>query len=278
MHFRVGIDEFGTATQRAEGWTLVSLADAPAAAFESEAAGLFGRGLTRFHGKEFTRRHADRYRAFLVLLREACRAGASGFIACSLNDETWQEEFTTFAERVMEKSFLKAGLPLADPELAMLRRVVPPLFTYLRLAARAGDGHTAAVTLDASKLTGPFNTAAVPFQGCEFTLPLLAGMLYRAYRRQCFPSAPDVPGDEIRTCPDEQSILVQAADVVGNFSTAYLFHRLGKRSGANDLKAGVFHDVFGDCGTAAADPEPCLVAAGDDLMLVRPGAYTLTVA
>lgn len=278
MHFQVVIDEFGTATQQAEGWTIVSLADPQAAAFVAQAPALLGGGLKKFHGKEFTRKSEARFRDFLTLLKESCREGAGGFIACTLNDEAWHAEFTGFAERVMEKSFLGAGVPLAADDLAMLRKVVSPLFTYLRVAAPVGGGHTAAVTLDDSKLTKHFNTAAVTLKGKAFTLPHLAGMLYRAYRKHQFPSSPDVPKDEVRTAPDEASFLVQAADVVGNFSTAYVFRRLGKESKANDLKASIFQDVFGEFGIDGIDHAARVEMVGDDLRLKQAGAYTFTVA
>lgn len=279
MHFEVAIDEFGTATQTAEGWTLVSLAESQAAKLTAETPKLLGGGLKAFHGKKFSRKSEDRYRDFLNLLKECCRASSGGFIACTLNDEAWHEKFRTFAEQTMEATFLKAGIPLTADHLEMLRKVVSPLFTYQRVAAqRVGGGHTVAVTLDDSTLTRQFNTASVVFGGHTFTLPHLAGMLYRAYRTRCFPTSPKVPGDEIRTAPDEDSPLVQAADVVGNFSTAYIFQRLGKKTNANDLKAKIFHDVFAECGIDEVDHATSVEMAGDDLRLKRPGAYTFVVS
>lgn len=278
MHCQVGIDEFGTATQRAEGWTIVALADGEAAALAAQAPALLGRGLTKFHGKEFTRKSADHYRDFLALVKERCLAGPGGFIACTLNDEQWQAEFTGFADRVMAGTFLAAGVPLDEASFAALRKVVPPLFTFLRVAAPVGGGRTASVVLDAGQATAGFNTATAAANGQTLTLAHLAGMLYRAYRTHRFPSAPQVVRDEIRVSPDDDSFLVQAADVVGNFSTAYLFSRLGKKSKANDLKAAIFHDVFADCGIADFDHAAKLEVDGDDLRLKHGGAYTLLVS
>lgn len=278
MNYQVAIDDFGTATQQAEGWTIVSLAEAQAAALIAEAPAIPGGGLKKFHGKDFTRKSENRFRDFLTLLKESCRAGEGGFITCTLNDPAWKAEFTGFAERVMENSFLKAGVPLTDDHLTMLRKVVSPLFTFLRVAAKVGTEHTAAITLDDSTLMKPFNTAAVTMKGKEFTLPHLAGMLYRAYRKHHFPTSPEVVRDEIRTAADESSPLVQAADVVGNFSSAYLFRKLGKESKANDLKAQIFEDVFGEFGIAQVDHLASVEIVGEDLRLKKQGAYTFVVA
>ncbi|NLX97807.1 MAG: hypothetical protein GXY83_16715 [Rhodopirellula sp.] len=278
MHFQAAIDEFGTATQQAEGWTIVSLADQQAAALIAKAPALLGRGLEKFHGKDFTRKSENLFREFLALLKEQCREGAGSFITCTLNGPTWHDQFTGFAERVLEQSFLKAGVPLSEADLTMVRKVVPPLFTYLRVASHVGNGHTVAVTLDDSQLTKQFNTAQVTVKGKALSLPYLTGMLYRAYRKQMFPSSPEVVRDEIRTAPDETSPLVQAADVVGNFSTAYVFRRLGKESKANDLKADIFHDVFGEFGIDGIDHAASIEIDGEDLRLKQPGAYTFAVA
>jgi hypothetical protein len=278
MHFQAAIDEFGTATQQTEGWTIVSLADQQAAAFAAEAPVLLGGGLKKFHGKDFTRKSEDRFMAFLTLLKEKCREGPGSFITCTLNGKTWHDQFTGFAERMLEQSFLKAGVSLSEANLVILRQLVPPLFTYLRVASHVGNGHTAAVTLDDCKVTKQFNMAQVMVRGKAFSLPHLAGMLYRAYRKQQFPTSPEVMKDEIRTAPDETSPLVQAADVVGNFSTAYVFRRLGKESKANDLKAEIFHDVFGEFGIDGIDHAASVAMDGEDLRLKQPGAYTFAVA
>jgi len=278
MHFQVGIDEFGTATQESEGWAIVCLAEPQATAFTAEAPALLGGGLKKFHGKEFTRKSEGPFRDFLTLLKVKCEESPGNFITCTLNGKSWHEQFTGFAERVLEQSFLKAGVAIPEPALVMLRQVVSPLFTHLRVATHVGGEHTVAIFLDDNKVMKQFNAARVPIKGKDFGLPHLAGMLYRAYRKQQFPSSPNVVKDAIKTAPDESSPLIQAADVVGNFSTAYVFNRLGKQSKANDLKAEIFHSVFGEFGIDGIDHSAHVEIVGDDLRLKNPGAYTFAVA
>ncbi len=278
MHYHVGMDEFGTATKESEGWTIVCLAEPQATALTKEAPELLSGGLKSFHGKDFTRKSEGPFRDFLTLLKVKCGESPGNFITCTLNGKSWHKEFTGFAERVLEQSFLNAGVAIPAPELAMLRKVVPPLFSYLRVAAHVGGEHTAVISLDDNEVMMQFNTATIPIKGKVFSLPCLAGMLYRAYRKQQFPTSPNVVEDAIHTEPDESSPLIQAADVVGYFSTAYVFNRLGKKSNANDLKAEIFHSVFGEFGINEIDHSACVEIVGDDLRLKHPGAYTFAVA
>jgi hypothetical protein len=278
MHFHVGIDEFGTATQESEGWTIVCLAEPQATALTNEARALLSGGLKSFHGKDFTRKSEGPFRDFLTLLKVKCGESPGSFITCTLNGKSWHEEFTAFAERILEQTFLKAGVAIPELELAMLRQVVSPLFTYLRVAVHVAGEHTATISLDDSKAMKQFNAATVRINGKDFSLPHLAGMLYRAYRKQRFPSSPNVVKDAIQTVPDESSPLIQAADVVGNFSSAYVFNRLGKKSKANDLKAEIFHSVFGEFGIDGIDHSAHVEIVGEDIRLKSPGAYTFAVA
>lgn len=278
MHCQVGIGEFGTATNRGEGWAVVSLADAEAAVLAARAPALLGGRIAKFHGIEFTREAAAQYRDFLELLKDCCRAGPGAFIACSLNHEAWRAEFTAFADRVLADTLLAAGVPLDEARRAALREVVPPLFTYLRVASQVGGECTASIVLDKCDATADFNEATVAVYGHPYSLAHLAGVLYRAYRRQRFQRSPQVTRDAVRVCSDDDSFLVQAADVVGNFATAYIFSRLRKKTQAGDLKASIFRDVFADCGIDDFDHAAKFEVSGHDLRLKHSGAHTFFVS
>jgi hypothetical protein len=70
------MDEFGTATQESEGWTIVCLAEPQAMAFTLEAPAL----LKSFHGKDFTRKSRGPFREFLTLLKVKCEESRGNFI------------------------------------------------------------------------------------------------------------------------------------------------------------------------------------------------------
>jgi hypothetical protein len=77
--------------------------------------------------------------------------------------------------------------------------------------------------------------------------------------------------------PDEQSAIVQAADVVGNFAMSYLFVTLGATSAKRLLKARIFEDSFGSS-LDVATTAPWGVVVGDDIQLSQPGALTLRLS
>lgn len=97
-------------------------------------------------------------------------------------------------------------------------------------------------------------------------MPIVSAL--RAYGKEQFPNAPEIIRDGIKVCPDENSFLVQAADIIGNFATAFAFKKLGKSSRTNDLKCSVFEEVFGDILDASNLPDS-IVLNGDDLVLAK---------
>ena len=89
MDFQVGIDDFGTATQESEGWTIVCLAKPQATALMDEAPALLSGGLKSFHGKDFTRKSEGPFRDFLTLLKVKCGESAGNFITYTLNGKSF---------------------------------------------------------------------------------------------------------------------------------------------------------------------------------------------
>ena len=190
MRFKVGIDDFGTATKESQGWAFVCLSELQATEFSTEATAILGGGLKVFHGKKFTRKSKDHYKDFLTLLKEKCCESPENFITCTLNEKSWHQVFIAFAERTLQNSFGKAGVTNPEPELEILRHIVSPIFTFLRVSIDVGGGHSVAISLDDNHVTKSFNTAKISIQGVGFSLPHLAEMLYNAYRIHKFSSSP----------------------------------------------------------------------------------------
>ncbi len=71
------------------------------------------------------------------------------------------------------------------------------------------------------------------------------------------------------------SSLVQAADVIGNFSLAYVYDKAGQATARVAQKAQIFLDVFGDIIDDAALAE-CEFINGE-LSLKQEGALTFTI-
>jgi len=67
--------------------------------------------------------------------------------------------------------------------------------------------------------------------------------VYNGYRKYKFPAAPEMGIDDFHVVPDGQSMLIQAADVFGNFAAAYVAWKLGA-SDIRELKGEAFGRVF----------------------------------
>lgn len=70
--------------------------------------------------------------------------------------------------------------------------------------------------------------------------------------------------------------MIQAADIIGNFSTAIVFKTLGKNSKSNNRKCEVFEEVFNDLiDTTGVLNSVTLI--GDDLELKKSGSFTFCI-
>ena len=76
---------------------------------------------------------------------------------------------------------------------------------------------------------------------------------------------------------DTQSMLIQAADVLGNFSMSVVFELLGDSSKKRKEKADIFRTVFGDSMGSLADIASKLVKTGNDIEIINGGALTFQV-
>lgn len=263
--FVTGIDDIATMNARCAGWTIVSFNKSSLGDFEAKAKAISkASGLKSFHANEFKRKKSDYYVQFLRLIRETLE-GSQGFVCCTLIGQDWKDEFESFCDRLIDSSFQQAGIALPST-IAASKRISAPLFTYQRIANSRCNGGTTLIHIDRDSVLDQLeeNELVVSGEKISNQLPIVAAL--RAYGRERFPNAPEVDRESILIVPDEHSYLVQAADVIGNLSTALVFQRLGKRSKSNDLKCAAFMDAFGDIvGTLA--PPIGVMMCGEDLEL-----------
>ena len=68
-----------------------------------------------------------------------------------------------------------------------------------------------------------------------------------AYANRLFPDAPRTAADGslVAILPSEQSYLVQAADVIGNFAFSHAMYVLGLQTKGRERKSRIFEAVFG---------------------------------
>lgn len=265
--FVTGIDDVATMNAKCSGWTFVSIEHALLSEFEKKAAQILQSAkLKSFHGKEFKRKKSDSYIEFLKLTRSILEKG-NGFASCTLLGQDWKTEFEAFCGSIVSGSFKDAGVPAGEVTEAS-KRIAAPLFTFQRLAAKKLQGGITLIQIDRHALIEQLSSSKVELSEAQISgqLPIVSAL--RAYGKKQFPNAPEIERDGIVICPDEDSFLVQAADIIGNFATALAFKKLGKNSNSNDLKCSVFEEAFGDILDPSDFPNS-IVLNGDDLELAE---------
>jgi len=267
----VGIDDTATATHMSEGWAFILLPQNGVAELEKAAAPLSNGGAP-FHGSKCGQRGIPRYEKFLAAIRDVVKSHAPSLLAHVFHDPSSYKDIKDIAKTVVSAS----KISLASSVEAATRYVIPPLLTLQRLTNNQNlKSKLLKVWLDEAGLTQAFSSMNVettpPIRAIAFTKAL-----YNAYRKSKFPGAPEMGTDGLRVQPDETSILIQAADVFGNFAAAYAAWQLGATD-IRQLKGAAFGQAF-------ANPDmsqvlPFLSLKGDHLevALDNPGVLQLLI-
>lgn len=276
MLYAAGVDDLGSATRKSEGWSYFVIPDAQVNRFREDAGAILSRTkLSAFHGKVFARRFKDQYLAFFTLIRDHLEKSSPSMLVTTLLNENWKADYSGFIDRTIAGGL--GGADLENVELVTASQsLARPLMTFQRFAQSFPadaqvrfevDDHLD--TRDLSSLTPTRNGSVV-----DPLLPISA--MYRMYRAQKFPGAPALLDRRISVLRDEQSFLIQAADLVGNFSVAFVRMKLGDESKTTVLKASIFHDVLGDI-LPECDYAANVEMRGSDLVLKTNGAWTFTL-
>jgi len=130
--------------------------------------------------------------------------------------------------------------------------------------------------IDQDTETARFASQSVVVRGKAFSGPYLLSILADGYRKQQFPQAPQLDRPGITIVSSADSLLVQAADVLGNFSLNYLFRKLGPTTHGRSVKAQVFEEVFRDVLPCTQFGKLCQLS-GPELELRAQGALTFVV-
>jgi len=109
--------------------------------------------------------------------------------------------------------------------------------------------------------------------GVNITAGTFLKSIYNGYAKKQFPKAPLLPDNGVTTMPDARSFLIQAADVIGNFTMAHTFVKLGRTSKSKEAKAVLIDDVFHNL-IDASDWSSNVTLVGNDLALA-PGAASI---
>lgn len=252
MHLELvaGLDDIATETQLTSGWSFVVLPKKEASQFSAQARKLLPSGVTEFHAKELKYKNSSECRAysdFLSLLRKTAEATPGSLLASSLNDQNWHADLTSFADRLVVGTF--ASLGITDKAVADgAKDAAPSLFTLQRLLN--SPSLTSAVVhlleIDHNTTTANFASQTVAIKGGSLPATRLLAILAEGYRKHQFPRSPALDRSAVAIVDSSTSFLVQAADVLGNFSMNYLIRKLAPTTPGRTAKAQIFESVFHD--------------------------------
>jgi len=273
---KVGIDDTATMSGTVAGWCFAGLDDAATITLEATAKQILSQyGLTAFHARHFGGEPHQAYDDFLDAFKSAALLSSWRVCACSLYDRATQAALFPSFENVLGNSLSNAGV--SDPaEVAAVRTIAPGLLTLQRLTKDLEGPAELSVWIDADDFTRGRLSGALDFDGAELPAQHALAVLYNAYADRAFPKAPRLSKAGLVITDDHSSVLVQAADVIGNFSTSYILSELGATSGTRVAKAKIFTRHF-DVPNAAFLRQH-VVRKGDDIELVSSGAFTFSLA
>jgi hypothetical protein len=274
INLAAGLDDTATMTQQCAGWSYIVMDSTARAQFEAQAVALLPAGIREFHGKKWKPAQSTAYKQFLELVRRSLEADPASRAASSLNTVGWNDQFVPFCQKVVEE-FCRAHKIAEKSLVAAMRQLFPPLITFQRLLRDCQTGATISFQIDTNDTLAQFPGLRSVIDGQVVTAESILATLYERYRVWRFPSAPSLTTTGVTICRGSMSSLVQAADVIGNFSLAYVYDKAGQATARVAQKAQIFLDVFGDIIDDAALAE-CEFINGE-LSLKQEGALTFTI-
>lgn len=270
----IGADDFASETQACDGWTFFGLPEPMMSSFEHEGRQILNRfGLSSFHGKKYRYCDENAFTAFLQLIRKMLDADCR---ACnSLIDQKMKSTLAGFAQKIVSNSIKQAVLG-SEENAKVTAAYAPVLFTALRVLQPLGSQRQIRLYLDENTSLPKMIKSKIIVIPPQYSCPWLLQKTVNAYRNSQFPNAPEFADNPVETMKDSQSMLIQAADVLGNFSMSYVFIKLGNRSKKRAAKAQLFANVFGDT-FERFDFSSSIVMQGNDIYLKEGGSLTLQI-
>lgn len=272
-----GIDGIGTMSSRSEGWSYFSIPELLVSNFSENANDILKKSkLTSFHGKEFKRKKERYYREFLQLIKQTLTQGEESLIACTLLNESWKAEYVGFCSKLIKKSFTEAD---ADIEhlIDTSSKLAAPIFSFMRLTENFVQTDSTIIEIDEDWVLEKFPDQKLIVAGHLIygSIPIYAAS--NAYRKRFFPNSPRISKKGFRVLRDDESFMIQAADLFGNFALSYAFKCLGKKTKTNDLKAKIFVEEFDELKNSESITNN-LEISKEDLILKQDGAFTVKLS
>lgn len=277
---RIGVDEIATETQKCDGFTFFCLPEAHVSSFTKETKKVLkSAGLEVFHGKDFQPKHAEPYKKFLSLAFTYLKKSPQSFAACRLFSARFKSELAGFCDRFVEKAVGKS-LGAGHSAVPILQPYFLPLASLAALSRELAPSVQMHVEMDSHESLKDLDQVVHETLGVQVDAATLLKGMYNGYAKGLNERTPLLPDGGVSVLDDEASVMVQAADVIGNFAMAHIFVRLGKDTTRRKAKSDVLYDydVLGSEELDALKPRGRLTFSGNDLVLSKEGAITFKVA
>ncbi len=274
---RIGIDEIATETQKCDGFTFFCLPERYADEFSEKARALLSSTkMKAFHAKEYKRRFRAAYKQFVQLIFEYLKKSPQCLIVCRLFSQPVKMNLSSCCSRAVEKAVgTKLGMGHSTVEmfqpyfwrLACLAAISRELAPEVLMNVEMGT-HSSLRSLDASVHESLDDRAETAVLLRDF---------YNDYARNLHERTPLLPDEGVKVLDDADSMLIQAADIFGNFAMAHMSVLLGKGGKATVAKSEILTEVMGD-EAGVFDPARKLRFEGGTLVLTQDGSITFRVA
>ena len=273
MRIVVGLDETGTETQLCDGWCYFGLMEDHVDKFNKEADAIRTKyGLNVFHARNYDSEHFSAYLEFLQLIEKSTVDSPVSICSTYLYRNDWNAKLHSFAERVYDEAADKVGV--SNPQATKVaKKFLPPLMSLIKIGKDIGNDNEFEVHFDSDNVKDQIDSHSLHYSTeIAITLRRTLEIFANNYRNIHFSDAPSIVATDIQVLDDEKSNIIQAADVIGNFSNNYLFKALGSTSKGRVEKAEIFDSVFGKHLSNIQIPEKVRINGSNDLELLGAAA------
>lgn len=251
-YFVAGVDETATERKAVEGWCYFCLPQSSYDKFQKEVKSLLGTSnIISFHGSKFLKEQAYEYEKFLGLIKKYVESTFPSLLSCSLLSLSQKNDFKDYSDQVTGEFFriwnVKSKTTINNKAIIYYKRITPSLLRLIELIQHFGPNYKFKIEIDTDNDKKNLQKYTTELSGeTDFAERLLASF-YNSYKDNSnFKDTPWLEMDGVSFLKDQKSFLIQGADVIGNFSTCYLYHKLGDSSETRKIKSEVFENIFGN--------------------------------
>ncbi len=219
------------------------------------------------------------------LIKDHSEQHKGSFIGFVLNSEKWEKEYKDFYTSLVSTVYQGIGVEDTDAVKVAQKLIGALMQLQYRMSSykfSVDDSFLIQVDTDTIKDKFDSEERIINIQSdlkhlipqVKVTDSFLLLQLYNNYKKIFFPETPTC--EQVTTFNDEDSFIIQAADIFGNFALAYIFYSLGKRSNTLERKVEIFHEVFGS-NLKDIDFVNSISIEGEDLKLKQEGLATIAI-